>query len=105
MTRRIQDVTAKPPDAHEREAIGMGERAIGRVTHYFGRLGVAAASLTETLRVGDRIHVVGHTTDETMNVDRMQIDHHDVQVAGPGDDVAVHVRVKVREHDEVRKAD
>ncbi len=80
-----------------------GERAIGRVTHYFGRLGVAAVSLTEALRVGDRIHVVGHTTDETVTVDRMQIDHADVQVANPGDDVAVHVAAKLREHDEVRK--
>ncbi len=83
----------------------MGERTIGRVTHYFGRLGAAAVSLTETLRVEDRIHVVGHTTDEMMTVDRMQIDHRDVQVANPGDDVAVHVTAKVREHDEVRKAD
>ncbi len=81
----------------------MGERAIGRVTHYFGHLGVAAVSLTDTLRVGDRIHVVGHTTDETMTVDRMQIEHQDVSLANPGDDVAVHVAAKVREHDEVRK--
>jgi putative protease len=83
---------------------GPGERAVGHVTHYFGKLGVAAVVLTETLRVGDRVHIVGHTTDETMTVDRMQIDHQDVQVANPGDDVALHVTAKVREHDEVRKA-
>lgn len=79
------------------------ERPIGRVTHFFGKLGVAAVQLSDTLRVGDRIHVVGHTTDETMTVDRMQIEHADVQSAGPGDDVAVHVAARVREHDEVRK--
>ena len=88
-----------------RKGSEMGERTIGRVTHYFGRLGAAAVALTETLRMGDRIHVVGHTTDETMTVDRMQVDHEDVQVANPGDDVAVHVAAKVREHDEVRKLD
>jgi len=81
----------------------MGERTIGRVTHYFGRLGVAAVALTDVLRVGDKIHVVGHTTDASMTVDRMQIEHQDVQVAKPGDDVAVHITGKVREHDEVRK--
>lgn len=83
----------------------MGEHTIGRVTHYFGRLGVAAVSLTETLRVGERVHVVGHTTDETMTVDHMQIDHQDVQVASAGDDVAVHVAARVREHDVVRRVE
>lgn len=81
----------------------MGERTVGRVTHYFGHLGVAAVALTDVLRVGDKIHVVGHTTDASMTVDRMQIEHQDVQLAKPGDDVAVHVTDKVREHDEVRK--
>ena len=83
----------------------MGERTIGRVTHYFGHLGVAAVALTDPLRVGDKIHVVGHTTDASMTVDRMQIEHQDVQVANPGDDVAVHVAEKVREHDEIRKVE
>jgi hypothetical protein len=40
-----------------------------------------------------------------MTVDRMQIDHHDVREAGPGDDVAVHVAARVREHDEVLAAE
>jgi len=83
----------------------MGERTIGKVTHWFGHIGAAAVSLTDTLRVGDRIHVVGHTTDATMTVDRMQIDHKDVPAANPGDDVAVHVAERVREHDEVRKVE
>lgn len=83
----------------------MGERAIGKVTHYFGKIGVAGMSLTEPLRVGDSVHVVGHTTDLTMTVDRMQIDHKDVQEAKPGDDVAVHVTDRVREHDEVLKVE
>jgi putative protease len=83
----------------------MSEHAVGKVTHYFGKLGVAAVTLTEKLSVGDTIHVVGHTTDEAMTVDRMQVDHKDVQSAGPGDDVAVHVSARVREHDEVRKPD
>ncbi len=83
----------------------MGERAIGKVTHYFGRIGAAAVSLTEPLRVGDRVHIVGRTTDLTMTVDRMQIDHADVQEAKPGDDVAVHATDRVREHDEVLKVE
>lgn len=81
----------------------MSEQTIGKVTHYFGHLGVAAVALTADLKVGDRVRIVGHTTDETVTVDRMQIEHKDVQIARPGDDVALHLGVKVREHDEIRK--
>ncbi len=97
--------TAKLPEAQGGKEMEMGEHAVGKVTHYFGKVGVAAMALTEKLNVGDTIHVVGYTTDETMTVDRMQIDHTDVPSAGPGDDVAVHVSARVREHDEVRKPD
>jgi hypothetical protein len=83
----------------------MSERTIGRVTHYFGKLNVAAVTLTEPLRVGDRVRFKGHTTDFEMAVDRMQIEHRDVKEAKPGDDVALHVTEKVREHDEVRRVE
>lgn len=83
----------------------MGERAIGRVTHYFGQISVAAVTLTEPLKVGDRIRLKGHTTDFTMTVDRMQVEHKDVSEAKPGDDVAVHVTEKARQNDEVRKVE
>jgi len=79
------------------------EKTIGRVTHYFDHVHAAAVKLDEPLRVGETIHVVGHSTDVTATVDRMQVDHTDVTSAKPGDDVAIHVPDKVREHDEVRK--
>ncbi len=75
------------------------ESAIGVVTHYFGHLSVAAVSLREPLAVGDRIRIHGHTTDLVQVVGRMQIEHADVERAGPGDDVAIHVDDHVREHD------
>jgi len=73
--------------------------AIGRVTHYFGHLSVAAVSLTEPLVVGDRIHILGHTTDVIETVASMEVDHRPVDHAGPGDDVAINVKGHVREHD------
>lgn len=79
------------------------EMEIGRVTHYFSHLDVAALDLTDTLSVGDNIHIVGHTTDFVQVVESMQIEHRDVQRAGPGDDVALKVREHVREHDKVYK--
>lgn len=83
----------------------MAEKVIGRVTHYFGKAGAAAVTLTEPLKVGDLIHIKGHTSDFTMTVDRMQVDHTDVPEAKPGDDVALHVTEKAREHDEILKVE
>jgi translation elongation factor EF-1alpha len=73
--------------------------AIGSVTHYFSHLSVAAVTLTSPLRMGDRIHIQGHTTDLTQTVDSMEVDHQHVDEAGPGDDVALKVVDHVREHD------
>lgn len=73
--------------------------AIGRVTHYFGHLSVAAVSLTAPLKIGDRIHIRGHTTDLVQEVGSLEIEHAKVTRADAGDDVAMHVDGHVREHD------
>jgi translation elongation factor EF-1alpha len=75
--------------------------AIGTVTHYFSHLSVAAVSLTDTLRVGDRIHIKGHTSDLEQTVDSMEVEHQQVDAANPGDDVALRVDDHVREHDRI----
>jgi translation elongation factor EF-1alpha len=75
--------------------------AIGTVTHYFGHLSVAAVDLSDPVRVGDRIHIQGHTTDLAQTVDSMEVDHQPVEEAGPGDDVALKVSDHVREHDRI----
>ncbi|MEO7332429.1 MAG: translation elongation factor-like protein [Gemmatimonadales bacterium] len=77
------------------------DQAIGTVTHYFSHLSVAAVTLTQALKVGDRIHFVGHTTDVEQTVDSMEVEHGKVESAGPGDDVALAVVDHVREHDKV----
>lgn len=77
--------------------------AIGTVTHFFGHLSVAAVTLTDTLRVGDRIHITGHTTDLEQSVESMEVEHAKVEAAGPGDDVALHVNDHVREGDRIHR--
>jgi putative protease len=80
-----------------------GER-IGVVTHYFSHLAVAVVKLeAATLRVGDTIHIRGHTTDFKQRVDSLEVNHAPVQEAGPGDDFGLKVREHVREHDVVYK--
>lgn len=77
------------------------ETAIGTITHYFGHLSVAAVALTDRLKVGDQIHVKGHTTDLVQQVDSLQIEHTAVEQAGPGDDVALKVNDHVRIGDHI----
>lgn len=79
------------------------EIEIGVITHYFGHLNVAALKLTGSLAVGDTLRIKGHTTDVTVAVDSIQIEHKSVQQAAQGDNVGIKVPSHVREHDKVYK--
>ena len=80
----------------------MGETEIGKVTHYFNHLNVAAIVITAgELKVGDTIHIKGHTSDFTTTVRSIQIEHKQVEVAKPGDSIGIEVPEHVREHDQV----
>jgi translation elongation factor EF-Tu-like GTPase len=82
----------------------MEDRKVGEVIKYFGKIGVAAIRLSEgSLKVGDTIHIVGHTTDSTQPIDSMQIENKDVQEAGVGADIGIKAKDRVREHDVVYK--
>jgi len=76
------------------------EEEIGRVTHYFSKIGVGVVELTKGgLKVGETIHVKGHTTDLYQKVDSMQMEHAPVQAAKKGESFGLHVDAQVREHD------
>ncbi|MBN2026720.1 MAG: hypothetical protein JW854_08195 [Actinobacteria bacterium] len=79
------------------------EKQIGRITHYFAKINVAAIELSGELRVGDTIHIKGHTSDWTQDVASIQIEHDQVEQAGPGDEVGIKVEGHAREHDIVYK--
>jgi putative protease len=82
-----------------------GMERIGVVTHYYNHLSVAILKLEKgILRVGDHIHIKGHTSDFAQPVDSMEIDHVHVNEAGPGQSFGLRVREHAREHDAVYKA-
>lgn len=74
---------------------------IGQITHYFDHINVAALELTEPLRIGDTIHILGHSTDFQQKVTSLQIEHRTVEEARPGDDVGLKVIRKVHAHDKI----
>lgn len=91
-------------DEREPMQAAEAEVEVGVVTHYWSELGVAGVHLTAPLDAGDHIHILGHTSDFEQNVGSMEIEHHTVAHAEPGEDVGIRVIDHVREHDKVYRS-
>ena len=76
---------------------------IGEVTHFYNRIGVAVVNLTGSIEVGDQIHFFGRSTDFRQQVQSMQIEHEPISEAGRGQEVAIKVERRVRNHDKIYK--
>lgn len=81
----------------------MPEIDIGRVSDFFAKPVVAGVTLTDTLKVGDKIHIKGHTTDLELTIDSMQINNVNVTEGKPGDAIGIKVPDRVRPGDKVYK--
>ncbi len=82
----------------------MAEVEIGIIENYFDKIEVAAIALTDgELMKGDRIHIKGHTTDFTVTVESMQIEHQAVEKAKKGDSIGIKLGERARRHDKVYK--
>ena len=77
------------------------EKRIGKVTHYYDRIGVAVLELEDGLKVGDTIHITGRRTEIVQQVSSMEIEHRKVQAVGAGADVALKVDEEVHEGDKI----
>ncbi len=89
--------SAQPPPAEQEERIGV-------VTHYYSHLAVAIIRLESgTLRVGDVIHIRGHTTDFIQKIESLEVNHAAVTEVGPNEEFGLKVVEHVREHDVVFK--
>ncbi len=72
------------------------EEKIGVVEDYFAKVSVIAVKLEGELKIGDKIHIKGHTTDFIQTVDSMQIQHQNVTSAKKGDSVGIKGLTKVQ---------
>jgi selenocysteine-specific translation elongation factor len=81
----------------------VAEEEVGKVNTFFARPVVAGIDMTSSLKVGDRLHIQGHTTDLELTVESMQIDNVDVTEAKAGDSVGIKVPDRVRPGDRVYK--
>jgi putative protease len=81
----------------------MGEVEIGQVTDFFAKPIVAGIELSATLKIGDKIHIKGSTTDMELTIESMQIERVNITEGKPGDLVGIKVPDRVRRGDKVYK--
>jgi len=78
-------------------------KKVGKVTHYFTNIKVGVVKISNQLKVGDKIHIKGATSDFKQIVKSMQIEADKIQIAKKGKSIGMKVNKHVRENDTVYK--
>ena len=80
------------------------EKPIGKVTHYFGKIGVAVVKLNAPLKIGEEIRVEGgEATEFTQKVTSIEIDHKKIKQAKKGSEIGLKMKQKVRDGYRIHK--
>jgi len=69
----------------------MDKIPVGKITHYFAKVGVGVIELSDTLKVGDRISIESKEGAFEQAVDSMQIEHAQIQEAKAGQAIGMKV--------------
>ena len=74
----------------------MADKKIGKVVHYYDKIGVAVLDLSGALKQGDTIKLVKNDQEFTQTADSIHLDKKPVKVAKKGQDVALKVDQAVK---------
>lgn len=80
------------------------QKPIGKVTHYFDRIGVAVVKFDEPVKTGDKIRVEGRGRSFEQTIESMQIEKEKIQEAKAGQEVGLKVSQPVKEGYKVFRA-
>ena len=82
----------------------MADVKVGKITHYYDKLGVAVLELEDSLSVGDKIRFVRGGEDLfEQDVSSMQVEHEAMENSKAGDVVGLKVDQAVKDGAEVYK--
>lgn len=81
----------------------MTEKQIGKIIHYYDKIGVGVVRLEAGLASGDMIHIKGKVSDFEQTIESMQVEHESVAKAKKGDEVAIKLIERAKEGDVVYK--
>lgn len=74
----------------------MADKPVGKISHYYDKIGVAVVELNAALKVGSTIKIVKGDTEFTQAVDSMQIDRKEVKSAKKGDSIGLKIDQPIR---------
>ena len=69
---------------------------VGKVTHYYDKVGVAVVELSAPLAVGEEVTFKRGETQFTQEVTSMQVEHEQIEKAEAGQAVGVKVDQKIK---------
>lgn len=72
---------------------------IGKVTHFYNKIGVAVVHLARSLSVGDKIKISGHDKEFVQEVTSMQMEHEQIKKAKKEDSIGLKVENPVKDGD------
>ena len=75
------------------------DKPIGKITHYYDKIGVAVVDSKKPLKVGDMIKISGHDNEFTQTVGSLQVEHDQVTKIAAGKSGALKTDKPVKEGD------
>lgn len=72
---------------------------IGKVTHYYDKIGVAVIEVTKKIKVGDMIKISGHDNEFNQEVTSLQVEHEQVDSIARGKSGALKTIKAVKDGD------
>lgn len=76
-------------------------KKIGKITHYYGNIGVAIIELSGKLSVGDKVKFSHGDKEIEQTIESMQMEHKEISSAKKGDVIGIKVEEKIGEGTEV----
>lgn len=81
----------------------MADVKVGKIIHYYDKIGVGILELSKAIKVGDTIRISGHGNEFTQTISSMQVEHQPIETAKKGDAIGMKTDQPVKEEDEVYK--
>ncbi len=73
------------------------DKEIGKVTHFYDKIGVMVVKLTDKVSVGDTIKVKRGDEELEETIESMQVEHENIEKAKKGDEIAIKISGKTKE--------
>ncbi len=78
-------------------------KLIGKIVHYFGKIGIAAVELSDNLKIGDNVRIIGGEKDFEQIVESMELNSEKAKKAKSGEIIGLRIDQKVKKNYSVYK--